>query len=328
MNLKQLPYFIAIAQTGSLSAAARQAGVSQPAVSAYLQELERDLETRMFTREGGRLRPTAAGQIYLNMARQVLSIQEQARLQIYPQAREEKQVIRVGISPHRGAQALATIYLEFSKEYPNIQLQPVERYANDSLDLLVKGELELSFTTVSGEETAPGLEILPLQREEIVLAIPAFHRLAFFGDRDVTRAPRLNLEEFRDSPFVLMSPGSTAGRVSRQLFSRCGLDPVTVFQTGNVIMVRDMIRSGAGVGLIPSYYAQPTEEVTYFRLKDPGYIVFSAVWKESRELTRPERYILYLKEKLYDSKYASPLSQMIHPPEFTRMVEEFQEVLL
>ena len=57
MNLKQLPYFVSIAETGSLSAAARRSGVSQPAISNYLQELERELQITLFRRVRGRMVP-------------------------------------------------------------------------------------------------------------------------------------------------------------------------------------------------------------------------------------------------------------------------------
>src|SRR5699024_11482973 len=67
LNLKQLPYFIAIAETGSLSAAARRTGVSQPTISDYLHELEHELGTPLFERRQRRMLPTEAGAAYLQM---------------------------------------------------------------------------------------------------------------------------------------------------------------------------------------------------------------------------------------------------------------------
>lgn len=99
MNLKQLPYFIAIAETGSLSAAARRTGVSQPAVSGYLHDLERELGIALFLRSGRRMTPTAAGNIYLEMAREVLGLQARTRTQIQARHNPLKQRIRVGVSP-------------------------------------------------------------------------------------------------------------------------------------------------------------------------------------------------------------------------------------
>lgn len=324
MNMKQLPYFVAIAETGSLSGAARRAGVSQPAISGYLQELERELKVPLFRRSRGRMEPTEAGQIYLEMAQQVLALQEDARTLIANRRRRKSQVIRVGISPHRGAQALAAIYPQFVRRYPNVELEPVEGYARQGFSMLREGKMDLSFTTASEEDTDPALHVLPLHREEIVLALPAFHRLAFFASRDVTQAPCLDLREFRDTPFVMMSSGSTVGQLSRQLFARSGFDPVVVFESSNVVMVSSMVRAGSGAGLLPAYYAQPGEDVVYFRLKDPAFLTSCAVWRRDRALCEAERYLIYLKNQLYDRKQMKVLNEFLCPEEFTRIVEEFE----
>lgn len=327
MNLKQLPYFVAVAETGSLSAAARRVGVSQPAISGYLQELERDLETPLFQRRRNRMQPTEAGQIYLEMARQVLNLQVATRTLIDARRRRKSQVIRVGVSPHRGAQALAAVYTEFCRRYPDIELEPVECYVQQAMAMLQQGRIDLSLSTLGVSDGVEGLHFLPLYQEEIVLALPAFHRLAFFAARDVTKAPQLDLAEFRDTPFVLMTPDSTVGQVSRRLFARSGFEPVTVFQSNNVVMVNDMVHSGAGAGLIPAYYAQPMDEVVYFRLKEPGYMTFCAAWRADRQLSEAERCLLYLKERLYDRKQLKVLTEFLCPEEFTRFVEEFERDL-
>lgn len=323
MNLKQLPYYIAIAETGSLSAAARRTGVSQPAISGYLQELEQELGTPLFVRSRRRMQPTAAGQVYLDMARQVLALQVRTRTQIGARRSQKRQTIRLGLSPHRGAQALAALYPQFIKRYPQIELQPVESYVHDAISRLRQGSLELSFSTAVPDLAEPGLHYLPMQNEEIVLALPAFHRFAFFASRDVTAAPQLDLAEFRDIPFVLMSPDSTVGQVSQRLFACAGFEPVTVFRSDNVVMVNDMVRAGAGAALIPAYYARPLEEVVYFRLKQPGYLTFCAAWRAGRHLPEAERYLIYLKVKAYDEKNLRTLTDFIQTDELQSILQEF-----
>lgn len=325
MNLKQLPYFVAIAETGSLSGAARRVSVSQPAISGYLQELEQELKVPLFRRSRGRMEPTEAGTIYLEMARQVLALQADAATLIANRRHRKSQVIRVGISPHRGAQALAAVYQPFVRRYPDIALEPVENYAGQSLSLLREGKVELNFSTVDRVEDDAELHFLPLHREEIVLALPAFHRLAFFASRDVTQAPQLDLGEFRDTPFVMMAPTSTVGQVSRQLFARSGFEPVVVFTSSNVVMVNDMVRAGSGAGLLPAYYAQPMDEVVYFRLKDPGFLTSCVVWRADHTLSEAERYLIYLKTLLYDRKQMKVLNEFLCPQEFARIAAEFEE---
>ena len=93
----QLQYIIAIANTGSLSLAARQIGVSQPALSKYLNKLEQELGLTLFTREKKKLRPTEAGRVYINGACKILSRREEGLYAIRARTQGEKpQVLRKG----------------------------------------------------------------------------------------------------------------------------------------------------------------------------------------------------------------------------------------
>lgn len=323
MNLKQLPYFIAIAETGSLSAAARRTGVSQPAVSGYLHDLERELGIALFLRSGRRMTPTAAGNIYLEMAREVLGLQARTRTQIQARHNPLKQRIRVGVSPHRGAQALAAIYRPFNLRFPDTEILPMESYVGQAYQMLTHSEMDLAFSTAAEPLPQNNLHFLPLQKEELVLVLPTFHPLAAQASPDAAEAPSIDLAQFRDTPFVLMTPDSTVGQVSRQLFSQAGFSPVVVFQSKNVIMTNEMIRSGAGAGLIPAYYAKPDENVVYFRLSQPGYLTFCAVWAEGRALTEAERYLLYLKVNLWDRKNPGLLTSNLMPEEMRLIQQEF-----
>ena len=149
MNLKQLPYFIAIAETGSLSAAARRTGVSQPTISDYLHELEHELGTPLFERRQRRMLPTEAGAAYLQMARQVLILQTRAQDMIQNRHLQKKQSIRIGVSPHRGVQCLAALYQTFIKHFPQQEIEPIEGYMSGILEMLHAGKLDLGFATTA-----------------------------------------------------------------------------------------------------------------------------------------------------------------------------------
>ena len=324
MNLKQLPYFIAIAETGSLSAAARKSGISQPAISDYLYGLEQELGTPLFERRRRRMLPTEAGRIYLEMARQVLAMQTRAQDMIQNRHLQKKQSIRVGVSPHRGVQCLAAVYQAFINRFPQQEIEPAEGYMPELLEMLLAGKLDLCFATTINSGFHDSLCFLPTQQEEIVLALPAFHRLASYASQDAAQAPQINLSEFQDTPFVLMSQGSTIGQASQQLFRQCGFNPVIVFQSSNVIMINEMVHSGAGAGLIPAYYARPSKEVVYLRLKNPAYLLFTVVWHSGHQLTEAERYLIYLKTRLWDSKNTNKLTRFLWPEKLYHIFQEFE----
>ena len=324
MNLKQLPYFIAIAETGSLSAAARQAEVSQPAISGYLQDLERELGTPLFVRSHRRMVPTEAGTVYLDMARQVLDLQARTHTMILARHNPRRQTISIGLSPHRGAQVLAAIYQPFNQRFPQTEIKPVENYAQGFGEMLEAGKLNLAFSTAAHPFSPDVFRFLPTQQEEIVLALPAFHPLAAQASREISQASRMPLKEFRDTPFVLMAPNTTVGQVSQQMFVQSNFLPVVVFQSSNVVMVKDMIRSGAGAGLIPAFYATPHPDVVYFRLTQPGFLAACAVWCRQHALTEAERYLIYLKARLWDQKAPHSLTKFLWTEDLRQIFQEFE----
>lgn len=267
--------------------------------------------------------PTEAGSIYLDMARQILSLQARTVTAIQARHNRQRQVIRVGVSPHRGAQTLAALYHDFVQRYPQIEIDPVEGYMPETFERLRSGQLDLGFATIARTLTDPALRFLPTHEEEVVLALPAFHRLAPLASRSVALAPQLELSEFRDTPFVLMTAGSTMGQISRQLFAAAGFEPVVAFQSGNVVMVTDMVRTGAGAGLIPAYYARTLEDMVYFRLRQPGYMTFSLAWQNGHELSEAERYLIYLKIARWDLKNFRVLNTFLWPEEVRKIIQEF-----
>ena len=113
MNLEQLPYFIAIASYGSLSAASRHLDVSQQALSSYLTELEKSFNMPLFFRSKQRLHLTDAGRRYLKTAQEITNVMERARNMIQLRGRVPAEELHIGISPHTGALLLGLGMLEF-----------------------------------------------------------------------------------------------------------------------------------------------------------------------------------------------------------------------
>lgn len=322
MNTRQLPYFIAIAETKSLSAASRRLGISQPALSKYVKELEQEIARPLFYREKKKLYLTEAGVIYLRAARRILEIQIQVEHGIYSLKHPDRTALRVGLSPYRGAELLAAIYPEMNRRFTDVEIVPVEGHSGDILKAVRGGEADLSFGAVEGSDR--DLKMIPIHREEIVLCVPAFHKLAEFGSRDVTRAPRVRLEEFKDSPFVQIDGSAAVGQITERALRQAGFRPVVVFRSVNAQLVYRIICTGAGVGLIPWYAAVPNREVVYFRLENPVYMTGGVVFRKDHALTQAERYFIYLRIKRYDKRMENTLKNFCWTEELMDIVREFE----
>lgn len=295
MNLKQLPYFVAIAQTGSLSAAAAQLHVSQPALSSYLRELRAELGVELFFSCRRQLYLTPAGEIYLKGVRRILELQAQAQASIQMLQQGAHGQLRIGVTPHRGAKLLAELYPLFSKCFARTELVIREGYADDLLRFVQQDEVDFSVSTFlnTGGEPA-GLDYLPIFEEEVLLSVPVFISLPGAVPAPDGRWPIVDLADCRDLPFVLMSESTTVGALARIAFREAGYKPVVVYQSSNVLFVDAMIRSGAGAGLIPASYAVPSGEVNYYRLKSHPPFRTCCIRRCDRPYSEQAQYMIYL----------------------------------
>lgn len=123
VNLDQLPYFIAIASYGSLSAASRQLNISQQALSSYLSELARDIGMPLFFRNRQRLHLTEAGRIYINSAQNVLHLESELEADLRAMLAEKKNTLRVFVDFPYISQLSDRILPGFQKKYPDVQVR-------------------------------------------------------------------------------------------------------------------------------------------------------------------------------------------------------------
>lgn len=287
MNISQLRYFTAIASTGSLSAAARKTGVTQPALSKYLSSLERGLGIKLFYRVKGKLRLTAAGCVYLASASKILEI-EQSTIIKAKNLNSEIQPLYIGGTPHEGARIVAQAYPTFKQLFPAYDLRLREGYTLRLYEMVHNSEVDLALATYL--ETDLNIDFLPTHKEELVLCLPSYYRP---GPPDFSTSAA-DLREFADIPFALMTADTTIGLVSRRLLARMGIEPLVVFQSDNAYLVHEMVLAGAGGGLVPiKLAAEPDPRVNYFRLKESEFVPYGVVSKKGHIFTDPERFIIY-----------------------------------
>ena len=292
MNLEQLPYFIAIASYGSLSAASRHLDVSQQALSSYLTELEKSVNMPLFFRSKQRLHLTDAGRRYLKTAQAITNVMERARNMIQLRGRVPAEELHIGISPHTGALLLGLGMLEFIQRYPNVQLIPHEGYSYELRRMIRDGTVQIGLTSLEAEQL-PGLKSVAFTRDEFVLALPAYHPRAVRAS-SFSELPVADLADFRDEVFVRSTPNTTNYHAFLPLFEQAGFRPTVAMATPNINMLTTLIRKGCGIGFL-RYTDDPT--LSFYRLKNPPYTYNAVIAREDHEFTEPERYMIYLVNK-------------------------------
>ena len=175
MEIRQLTYFVAVAEELSFVRAADRLHIVQPAVSQQIRRLERELGVPLFDRSSRHVRLTAAGERLLPEARAVLAAAGRVRQVAAVIAAGADGILRVGTSQGLG-ERLDLVLDELGKTAPRLQVRLVSAPVAERIARVRAGELDAAF--VRAVTTAPGVELLPVWQDPLTVALPAAHPLA------------------------------------------------------------------------------------------------------------------------------------------------------
>jgi DNA-binding transcriptional LysR family regulator len=247
MNLDHVRSFLEVIKRGSLSEAARALGVSQPAVSNQIKGLERELGTELLIRgERGVVSLTAAGEVFLAFARQVVAAHE-GMLQRLNHIKEEvsgELIIAASTTP--GEFVLPQLLTDFKARYPQVEAQVTIADTGDVVEKVLARECDIGFIGAPIER--PRLTLVPLIKDEIVLAVYPDHP---FAGREAIR-----LEELQGQRLILREEGSGTRRSLEQLLAERGEtlpENNVVLVLGSTHAVIEAIQARLGIGFVSAF---------------------------------------------------------------------------
>jgi DNA-binding transcriptional LysR family regulator len=272
MDLKQVEYIVQIAKENNITHAAEKLFITQSALNQQLLKLEKELGTPLFYRSRTDWRPTAAGEVYLKNAHELLRIKKETYSLIYDIAETKKGSISVGFTPDRGIAMFTKVYPKFHDEFPNMVLTPMELSVRRQQEYILNGELDIGFLTVpDGAKT--NLKYINICDEDIVLALPLTHHLARFA---TVPFGVMDINKCKEDSFVLMYKESSMRPLIDSIFEAAGFKPKVLFDTASNKVIVTMIKSGLSCGIIPYYYVKDyADKLACFYL--PDYPTWSIV---------------------------------------------------
>ncbi len=319
MDTKKLSYVLAIAEHGSLSSAAAAVGISQPALSKYLSGLEDELGVELFWSHKKQLYPTGAGQIYLDAARKIIEVKEQTYQSIAALSEGYRKTIRVGVTPLRGAAAIATTFPTFHLHYPNVDIELKEMYPAELHSAVLNRSIDMALRTNLNSEDKD-VRYISTHEEDAVLFVPSFHPLAPLASSDPDHPVHIEIDGFADTPFLVGKKGSTLREAVDLLFDQINGRPTIAYESDNNLILRNMALNGAGVALLPDSLIEPNEKLVYFKLKPNLAMHMSIMVMKDRELDEDERFLIAL---ISAFNFTIPYYRYNPTPEADEIMKEF-----
>ena len=283
MELHQLRYFCAVAETGSFSRAAEQSHVSQPSLSQQILKLEDELGARLFDRLGRSVRLTELGKTFLPRAHAVLRELEAARGDVVEGKEFIGGPVSVGVIPTVGPYFLPARLTAFSRKFGQVRLTVVEEITPILLDRLRAGTIDVAILALPlrGHE----FDTFPLLTERLFAVLPQKHKLA--------SRPSLSLKDLRTEPFLLLRDGHCFRDTAVAACDRARLHPQIVFESGQFSSLLSMVGAGMGVSIVPEMAIEKKSQCRYVRIADEQAVrTIGAVVLRGRSLTRAQNAFL------------------------------------
>ncbi|MBU5590212.1 LysR family transcriptional regulator [Clostridium sp. MSJ-4] len=194
MDIKQLKYFLTIAEEGQITSAAKKLNMSQPPLSQQLKLLEEELEVKLIERGSRHLQLTDAGKMFMNRARQILELTSSVEKEVKDFSKGLQGTLSIGTVSSSGATLLNERISEFHKEYDCIKFEIYEGNTFTLIDLLNKGIIEVGI--VRTPFNALNFECKYAKTEPMIAAIPKEY---YWESAQAT----ISLNELKDKPLII-----------------------------------------------------------------------------------------------------------------------------
>ncbi|MEQ1760009.1 MAG: LysR family transcriptional regulator [Vicinamibacterales bacterium] len=241
MDLRQLEIIRAIAEAGTFTAAAEKLRVSQSAISRQILLLEEELGETVFHRIGRRIRITPAGEALVQLSNRVFQDLQETVMAISEKQETLRGTLRLVGGMTVCLYVFPTLLSEIRRVHPNLEIKITVGSTDRSIAMLRSGAGDLGLLTLPIE--ASDLVSVPVLHEELLVVSYASH--AFAKKRTV------DPEELNGQPFILFETGSITRRLVNEFFTREGIDAEVVMETENVEIIKAMVRTGLGIGIVP-----------------------------------------------------------------------------
>jgi len=288
MELFQLRYFSAAAKRESFSRAADECCVSQPSLSLQISNLEKEVGTQLFVRQGRSVRLTDAGRTLAEYADRILREEEEARRAIRAVMGLERGRLAIWTLPTPGQNLLPPHLAAFRQAHPRIEITVHEAVPARRIgEAITAGTADLGFVHLPCN--VPYLSYQELFTEELALVVPVGHPLT----APHAKPPRLS--DLAAEYFEWVPEGTTP---EHPIYAACiaaGFTPRIACVSGSATGMQRMVAAGLGIAILPRLALHPPEGVAVVELALPRPTrTVAAIWRERDGLTHAANAFLKL----------------------------------
>lgn len=274
MDLRQLKYFVTVAEELSFVRAAQRLHMSQPPLSQQIKALEEELGVELLSRTRREVKLTEAGRVFLAEGRELLEKAQAVAHRTRQAAGGEHATLRVGMATSALFHVLPALLDRVKAMLPNVSMTITDMNSEEQIRSLSVDRIDLGF--IHARPDIRGLARCNVVVDTFAVALPASHALAGRAD--------LSLRDLQDQPMVAFSRDH-APALFDALIASCqqeGFSPRIAHVARHPASVLQMVQLGLGVSILPHAYSNPAPSAVVFRHL-PGMaarLKIDAIWRE------------------------------------------------
>jgi DNA-binding transcriptional LysR family regulator len=297
MNFNKLRIFYSVAKNNSVTLAAKELLLTQPAVSIQIHLLEEDYGVKFFNRSGKGIKLTEEGELLLSYAEKIFNLSDEADEALRQITSLERGKLKIGSSMTIGAYYLPQLFEIFKLQYPNIVIQMDTGNSHEVIDRVLSFKNDIGFIGIDYADKH--LVKIPFIIERLVLIVPPNHEL--------THKRAISFKDLEKQKMIMREKGSGTMEIIERELQKHRVSVETVMELGSNEAIKQAVEAGLGVSIISS---------NVVKLEDKQGRIKILRFSKNRDIIR-SFYIIYHKDK-----YFSPLLK-----EFLQVAKEFSNQL-
>lgn len=291
MEIHQLTYFVAVAETGSFSRAAERCLVTQPSLSQQILKLEQELGEPLFDRLHRRVVLTAAGRTLLPSANAILAEINEIKYQLTQEMDSGRGSLAVGFIPTIAPFVLPRTIKRFSEQFPQARLSVQEDLTEVLVRDLVDGNLDVGITSLPIHNSQ--IQTEELMTEPLLVASAV--------ETGLNKRAALHVKELESFPFIALSEVHCLGEQVQSFCYQQNLEVNVICHTSQLSTVQRCVGLGLGVSLVPKALAvnDGSGKISYRTLTDaaPERKIAAAMHKDRRQSYLAKQFIAIVREE-------------------------------
>jgi len=292
-TLRQLQYFISVAEEGTVSGAAQSLSISQSAVTDAIKELESDLGVTLFERHRRGLTITHKGHQFYRHAARILASVSDARRSFGEAEAPAGGSLQLGVTSLVAGYVLSDLLARYRRAYPTVNVTAIEDNGDYLEHLLIGGELDVAVMVISNLRDRVALQAEIFETSPYRLWLPLGHRLA--------GADIISVSDIVPEPLIMLTVDETEENTGK-LLAAFSARPNVAFRTRSVEAVRSLVATGAGIALLPDLVYRPWSlEGDRIESRDISgalpVVQVGMVWRRGSQLTQAARDFIGLAQQ-------------------------------